>query len=370
MDIRQSTRRFPGPGDDNGLAIDDRFYREEVLLANRNRGMPLEALRYAITPSGMHYLLIHFDIPQVDARQWRLEIGGEVQRPLSLTLDDLQRRPAVTLPVTLECAGNGRALLAPRPVSQPWHVEAVSTAEWTGTPLRGLLDEAGLKATAVEILFTGLDRGVQGEEVQDYQRSLGVAEARREEVLLAYAMNGRALEPQHGFPLRLLVPGWYGMTSVKWLGRIDALAAPFHGYQMTGSYRYAHDPDDPGEPVTLMRVRALMIPPGIPDFRTRVRLVTAGEVTLYGRAWAGRSGVARVEASADAGASWSDCALEDPISPHAWRGWRWRWNATPGRHTLCVRATDSAGQVQPIAQAWTQQGMGNHMAQRVEVLVE
>lgn len=370
MDTPRSLGRFPRPGGDEGLATDDRFYREEVQLASRNRGMPLEGLRYAITPSGMHYLLVHFDIPYVDARQWRLQIGGEVNRPLELTLEDLKKRPAVTLPVTLECAGNGRALLEPRPVSQPWLVEAVGTAEWTGTPLRALLDEAGLKNEAAEILFTGLDRGIQGEEVQDYQRSLSVEEARREGVLLAYAMNGRPLEPQHGFPLRLLVPDWYGMASVKWLGRIDAIAEPFCGYQMTGTYRYSQSADDPGDPVTLVRVRALMVPPGIPDFRTRIRLLEAGEVTLSGRAWAGRLGVARVEVSADGGETWSESVLDETVSPYAWRGWTCPWSARPGRHTLCVRATDSEGNVQPTAQYWNRQGMGNNMAQRIEVLVE
>ncbi len=195
----------------------------------------------------MHYLLVHFDIPNVDETTWRLEVGGLVARPLSLSLNEIKDRPAVTLPVTMECAGNGRALLSPRPISQPWLVEAISTAEWTGTPLRGVLEEAGVDARAVEILFSGRDRGVQGDEEQDYQRSLSVAEARREEVLLAYAMNGAPLQPQHGFPLRLVVPGWYGMTSVKWLARIEAIAEPFQGFQMIHSYRDAEARDDPGD---------------------------------------------------------------------------------------------------------------------------
>jgi len=366
----RSPERFPRPGEDDGLSRDDRYYREEIQLATRNRGMPLEALRYPVTPSGMHYLLVHFDIPGVDATEWRLAVGGRVQRPLRLSLEDLKRRPSMTVPVTLECAGNGRGLLSPRPVSQPWLVEAVGTAEWTGTPLRDLLDEAGVLDSAVEILFTGRDQGVQGDEVHYYQRSLSVSEASRDEVLLAWAMNGQPLEPQHGFPLRLIVPGWYGMASVKWLERIDAVDRPFEGFQMLKTYRYTQDAEDPGDPVTLMRVRALMVPPGIPDFRTRIRLLRAGDVVLTGRAWAGRRDVARVEVSTDGGETWSTAELEEPVSPHAWRGWTWRWGATPGRHTLCVRATDSEGHVQPISQEWNRQGMGNNMVQRVEVLVE
>ncbi|HKH18178.1 MAG TPA: molybdopterin-dependent oxidoreductase, partial [Solirubrobacteraceae bacterium] len=129
---------------------------DELRLAARNHAMPLEALRYPVTPVGLHYLLIHYDIPAVDAEAWRLEIGGCVERPLSLSLDDLRAREAVTVPVTLECAGNGRARLAPRPLSQPWLTEAVGTAEWTGAPLAPLLAEAGLRDDAVELLFAGL----------------------------------------------------------------------------------------------------------------------------------------------------------------------------------------------------------------------
>ena len=142
-------------GDGSGFSI------EEVQLAARNHAMPLEALRYPITPLGLHYLLTHYDIPEVDVTGWRLSIGGLVARPLSLTLEELRGRPSTTMPVTLECAGNGRALLSPRPVSQPWLNEAVGTLTWTGTPLRGVLEEAGLDEGSVEVLFTGLDRGVE-----------------------------------------------------------------------------------------------------------------------------------------------------------------------------------------------------------------
>ena len=281
-----------------------------------------------------------------------------------------KERPAVTIAVTMECAGNGRARLTPRPISQPWLVEAFGTAEWTGTPLRGVLEEAGISDQAVDILFTGLDQGVEGDEVQYYQRSLSINEATREEVLLAYHMNGEPLQPQHGYPLRLLVPGWYGMTSVKWLDSIEVIGEPFQGYQMTRAYRYSQAVDDPGEPVTLMKVQALMIPPGIPDFLTRTRLVQAGPVTLTGRAWAGRLGVSRVEVSADDGSTWSDAQLEEPVSRYAWRGWSFKWEAGPGSYTLCVRATDNKGNSQPLSQPWNFRGMGNNSVQRVDVIVE
>src|SRR3954453_17575923 len=200
---------------------------DELGLAARNHGFPLEMLREPITPAGLHYLLIHFDIPAVDVATWRLEAGDT-----SFTLRDLQARERVTLPVTLECAGNGRALLeGERAASQPWLIEAVGRAEWTGTPLAPLLRETGLADDAVEIVFTGADRGVQGGVEHVYERALSLADALRDEVLLAYEMNGAALAPQHGYPLRLVVPGWYGMTHVKWLQRIAAVSEPFAGWQ-------------------------------------------------------------------------------------------------------------------------------------------
>ncbi len=366
---RGADTRFRTVGD-GGLAPGDTFYKEEVQLALRNRGMPLEALRYPITPTGMHYLLVHFDIPYVDAAGWRLNVGGLVSNPVSLSLEEITKRPATTVAVTMECAGNGRALLTPRAISQPWLLEAIGTAEWTGTPLRGLLEEVGIGAGAVEVLFTGLDQGVQGDEVHYYQRSLSLADALRDEVLLAYRMNGEALQPQHGYPLRLIVPGWYGMTSVKWLDRIEVIDYAFQGYQQDRTYRVTQTADDPGEPVSLIQVRALMVPPGIPDFVTRTRLLKAGPVSLTGRAWAGRVEVTRVEVSSDGGSTWSEAALGKAVSPYAWREWSFQWDAVPGEHVLCVRATDARGKVQPVDQPWNYQGMANNMVQRVDVVVE
>ena len=331
--------------------------------------MPLEALRYPLTPTGMHYLLTHFDIPEVKGEAWLLHIGGLVSKSSTLTLADIKSRPSRTVAVTMECAGNGRALLRPRSISQPWHLDAVGTSEWTGTPLKAMLDEAGIEDEAVEILFTGLDQGVQSDIVHYYQRNLTVDEATRDEVLLAYGMNGEDLQPQHGFPLRLIVPGWYGMTSVKWLDRIEAVGEPFQGPQMD-FYRYTQGADDPGESANLIKVRALMSPPGIPDFLTRIRLVRAGPVPLSGRAWAGRLGISRGEVSHDDGVTWAAAQLDDPLSPYAWRGWSLLWQARPGTYNLCVRATDTEGNNQPLSQAWNSHGLGNNMVQRVEVVVE
>jgi sulfane dehydrogenase subunit SoxC len=342
---------------------------EELRLAGRNHALPLEALLHAITPVGLHYLLIHFDIPHVDAAAWRLEVGGLVERPLTLSLDDLKARPARTLAVTLECAGNGRALLAPRPISQPWLQEAVGTAEWTGTPLAPILREVGLDARASEVVFTGLDRGVQGDVEQTYARSLPVDEALRDEMLLAYAVNGQPLPPQHGFPLRLVVPGWYGMTHVKWLASIEVVAEPFQGWQQAVSYRLRDTEEEQGVPVTRILPRSLLIPPGIPDFLTRSRRLEAGPCTIEGRAWSGQAPIERVELSADGGETWADADLGEPVSKFAWRGWTWRWDAEPGEHELCCRATDAAGDTQPPSPEWNFDGFCNNAIQRVPVTV-
>jgi len=342
---------------------------EELQLAVRNHSMPLEALRYDVTPLGLHYLLIHFDIPAVDASTWELSLGGAVRRSLSLSYDDIRARPATTLAVTLECAGNGRARLAPRPLSQPWLGEAVGTAEWTGVPLNSLLREAGVDADATDVVFTGLDRGVQGEVEQQYERSLPIAEAMRDEVLLAFAINHEPLPPQHGFPVRLVVPGWYGMTSVKWLRSITLVRQDFEGYQQARAYHFRKSTDELGVPVTRMLPRALMVPPGIPDFMTRARFVEPGDHLIEGRAWSGRGAVTRVELSADGGRSWSVARLEDGQGPHAWRRWTARWHATPGEHELCVRASDAAGNVQPDTQSWNLEGVMNNAVQRVHVVV-
>jgi DMSO/TMAO reductase YedYZ molybdopterin-dependent catalytic subunit len=306
----------------------------------------------------------------VDPAAWRLTVGGLVANELTLSLDDLRARPATSLAVTMECAGNGRARLVPRPVSQPWLLEAVGNAEWTGVRLADLLDEAGVADDAVEVLFRGLDRGVEGGEEQQYERSLALAEARRDEVLLAYAMNGAPLPPQHGFPMRLIVPGWYGMTSVKWLEAITVLDRPFEGYQQARGYRFRQLPDEQGVPVDRIQPRSLMVPPGIPEFATRERRLEPGPTTVHGRAWSGLGTIERVEVSVDGGQSWSDARLGAQPSRWSWVGWEWDWDASePGEYELCCRATDSEGNRQPLDAPWNLGGYANNEVQRVSAMV-
>jgi DMSO/TMAO reductase YedYZ molybdopterin-dependent catalytic subunit len=342
----------------------------ELRLAARNHGMPLEALRYAVTPVGLHYLLVHYDIPAVDAGTWRLEVGGAVAAEASLSLEDLQALPAVTRRVTLECAGNGRALLEPRPLSQPWLTEAVGTGEWTGVPLRTVLDAAGVRDDAVEVLFRGLDRGFEGGVEQAYERSLPLAEALAADALLAYALNGSPLPPQHGFPLRLVIAGWYGMAHVKWLGAITVLTEPFQGYQQAVGYRLYDADGTAGAPVTRMLPRSLTVHPGVPDFMTRQRVLDAGRCVLTGRAWSGWGAIERVEVSVDGGDTWHDARLEAQEDERTWRGWSYEWDASsPGEYELSSRSTDAAGNTQPLAPAWNLKGYANNAVERIPVTV-
>jgi len=350
--------------------VTDAIGPEQLQMATRNHGMPLEALRYDVTPIGLHYLLIHYDIPAIYPEEWRLQIGGLVERPFTLSLADIRACPRVTLPVTMECAGNGRARMSPIPASQPWLVEAVGTAEWTGTPLRPLLESAAVAKGAVDVVFSGADRGIEGGIEQNYERALPLAEAVRKNVLLAYEINGQPLSPQHGFPLRLVVPGWYGMASVKWLTDIKVVGESFQGYQMLNAYRWKDTDDDPGRPVTRMDPRALMVPPGIPSFFERERFVPIGPVLLTGRAWSGWAPIQRVDVSSDGGRTWEQAELGAPVGPHAWWSWRHTWQPQrPGVYELCCRAADAAGRIQPLDPVWNVGGYANNAVQRVRVTV-
>ncbi len=349
------------------------FTREEMLQAQRCYSMHMEGLRYPITPVGMHYLLIHFDIPFVDPATYEIPIGGLVREPLRLTLEDIKVRPKVTEPVMMECAGTGRSHASPRTVFVPWFDGAIGCAEWTGTPLGPILEEAGLLDEAVEVLFTGHDRGIQEGVEQNFERSLTTEEAMGDGVMLAYEVNGQPLPPQHGAPLRLIVPDWYGMASVKWLKGITAIGEPFDGFQQGNKYRYKRSEDEKGTPVTRKEPRALMQPPGIPSQLGRSRYVEAGRIPIEGRAWSGWGLVERVEFSPDGGYTWDDVALGEPVGRYAWRPWFYEWDARePGEYELCARATDAAGSTQPLdaGEVWNHGTYGINVVQRVPVFVE
>ena len=227
-----------------------------------------------------------------------------------------------------------------------------------------------MQPDAVDVVFTGLDHGMEGEVEQDFERSLALADAMGPDVLLAYELNGVPLPPQHGFPLRLVVPGWYGMTNVKWLRRIRVTDRPFEGYQQAHGYRMRTDEEDRGTPLSRMAPRALMAPPGFPEFLSRRRLLRPGRTTLEGRAWSGWAPVSSVEVSVDGGATWNEAELQRTRPWPAWVRWSFGWDAAaPGEYELCCRARDEAGNAQPDEPPWNVGGYSNNAIQRVPVTV-
>lgn len=348
---------------EEGIGID------ELRLASRNHAMPMEMLREEVTPPGLHYVLTHYDVPAVDPDTWQLTLDGEVERTITLGLADLNAMASRTVRVTLECAGNGRAALSPRPVSQPWLNGAVGTADWTGVPVRELLDAAAPTASAVDVVFTGHDHGFERGVEQDYARGLSLHDAMAPDVLVATHMNGAPLPVQHGFPARLVVPGWYGMTHVKWLRSITVVDHAFDGYQNAAAYRLRQQPDEEGRPVTRIEPRALLMPPGDPEFMSRDRIMRPGPVRLRGRAWSGWGTVERVEVSTDDGLTWTDAQLGPHEHRWAWREFHLQWQAEPGEHVLRVRAHDATGRVQPGDPSWNLGGFANTGDQPVRVFV-
>ncbi len=350
------------------VSYTDEFSRDEVRLANRNHGTLLETLRLDVTPTGAHYLLNHFDVPVLDETHHLLRLSGAFTRPRAISVADIRTMPAVTMPVTMECAGNGRAGISPRCRSMPWMHEAVGTSEWTGTPLKPLIDSAGLRPDVRDISFTGADIGFDRGQRHAFGRSLTPEQLFGLDALIVYEMNGQPLLPQHGAPLRLIVPGWFGMASVKWLTDIEALTTPYQGFQQIQTYRLRQSEEEPGLPVTAMRVKALMSPPGVPDWLTRSRFVEPGQVEVTGRAWSGAGvPIDRVELGVDE--DWCEAEVTPGTGRYAWSAWRANWEARPGAHILRCRATDTDGNVQPLDAPWDVAGFANNAVQEVEVFV-
>ena len=316
-------------------------------------------------PNLRFYVRNHFQIPKVEASTWRLNVGGLVERPLSLSLRDLVKMPSQTQFVTLECAGNGRSLLNPRVNGEQWNFGAVSTAEWTGVPLAEVLHRAGVKSAAREVVFRGADGGKLDASCEPirFERSLTMDDAQGCEALLAYAMNGDALPILHGYPLRLIVPGWYAVASVKWLTQIDVVSEVFTGHYQTGAYFYEWQRAGEliREPVSLQRVRSLITEPE-PDSE-----VERGDLPIRGVAWSGAAPIARVEVSIDAG-PWQEARLVGERKRHSWVGWELIARIElPGSKLIAARARDMAGRTQPDSPEWNRLGYGNNAIQTARV---
>ncbi|MEP6661798.1 MAG: sulfite oxidase [Acidimicrobiales bacterium] len=319
-----------------------------------------------VMPNARFYVRNHFQIPALDVANWRLDVFGAVTRPLQLTYRELQTMRSQTMIVTLECAGNGRSLLNPSAPGEQWALGAVSTAEWTGVPLVEVLDRAGLSTSAREVLFRGADGGaVEGStESVPFERSLTVDDARNGDVLLAYAMNGVPLPVEHGFPLRVIVPGWYAVTSVKWLTEIEVIDDPFTGFFQAARYFYewTRDGELVHEPVRLQRVRALIIEPRVGD------PVSAGELLVRGVAWSGAAPIAHVHVSIGDG-PWQEARLIGDRNRHSWQWWELPVKVDAGATIVRARATDLAGLTQPERPEWNRLGYGNNAIQEVSVVV-
>jgi DMSO/TMAO reductase YedYZ molybdopterin-dependent catalytic subunit len=316
-----------------------------------NLEMPFDQLSDFITPAELFYIRSHFPTPELDPVAYRLSIGGAVRNELRLSYADIRAMPSRTCTATLECAGNSRVFLVPPAPGAQWELGAVGNAEWTGVPLSALLESAGLADDVCEIVLEGADRGIPKEEPKppgpiSYARSIPRMLAMQSDVLIAYQMNGRDLTPDHGYPLRAVVPGHYGMASVKWLTGIVATTQPFQGYWQTSDYGYWDDFEGTPvrRPLAEMKLKSQIARP-----RVYERLEPDRPYTIFGAAWAGDTDVTEIWISPDGGASWVQGDFLDPIRRHAWRRWKYDWitPAQAGRHTLLARAKGADQSAQP-----------------------
>jgi DMSO/TMAO reductase YedYZ molybdopterin-dependent catalytic subunit len=317
-----------------------------------NLEFPFATLNSFLTPNDRFYVRSHFGTPKIEANAWRLQVEGAVDRPFEMTYDELLKMPSQTITATLESAGNGRVFLVPQERVVQWELGAVGTAQWTGVPLAAVLDRAGLRPEAVEVILEGADSGEVRDEPRSpgairFARSLPLSKARQPEVLLAYRMNGEELPVSHGFPMRAIVPGWYGMASVKWLTRLLVSSVPFRGYFQTFDYNIWERRNGIPllTPITEMQVKAQIARP------TMYEVIPANKMyRVFGTAWAGESQVAQVEISADDGRTWNQARLLDPPTRYGWRFWEHFWNTPPraGRYNIMARATDTGKRVQPM----------------------
>ena len=326
---------------------DGKIVRSEDPL---NLEMPFEQLDGFITPTKSFYVRSHFPIPKIDKNKWRLLIEGEVEKPFEVNLDELIKLESRKIPATLECAGNNRSFLESKVKGVQWGLGAVGNAEWTGVPLSMLLERAGVKSAAREIIMEGADRG-QLEDPKSprgeitFARSIPMEKA--SDVLLAYKMNGVDLPPEHGFPVRAIVPGWYAVASIKWLTRIIVTEKPFNGYYQTLDYAFWTRDGDQAQltPLSQLQIKAEIAQPKVGE-----TVPANSNVRVHGAAWTGDGEITKVELSTDGGSTWRSAKLIGESKPGAWRLWEFAWKtpATPGQAILMARATDSNGRTQPV----------------------
>ena len=318
-----------------------------------NLEFPFSSLSSTLTPNEQFFVRSHFPVPKLDLKTWKLQVEGQVERCLEFGYEELTHMPARTMTMVMECAGNSRIFLSPKVGGLQWELGAVGNAEWTGVPLMAVLREAGLKAEAVEVVLEGADHGeIKKEPVSpgkiNYARGLPLAKALSPDVILAYQMNGEPLTPAHGYPLRAVVSGWYGMASVKWLTRILVIDRAFRGYFQTADYTFWERRD--GLPIQLLPVGEVEVKAEIARPALHEMVPADAVYRMHGAAWTGESEITKVEVSTDGAKSWSAARLLGETTQYGWRLWEhyWRTPAQPGHYTIMARATDARGRTQPI----------------------
>jgi|SRR5579864_2044977 len=330
--------------------------------------MPLDGFHEWITPLDRFFVRCHTYFPErASLGEWRLNVDGVVSRPLTLTMDDLKTLPRVELVGVLECAGNGRSFYQPRVAGTQWAFGSVGNGRWAGVRFKDVLAKAGLKESAKHILLDGSDSPLG--KMPKFQRTVTVQKALDPDTLLAYEMNGQPLPDEHGFPLRLIASGWAGDSWVKWLHHIEVLDHEFEGFWMKTAYRRPARHVEPGAavpaselvPVADLNVKSVIATPG--------NWAKPGRLRISGAAWSNSSPVTRVDVSVDSGKSWKPAKLGKDQSRYAWRLWELDWQASAGKYSLMARATNAAGQTQPLTEEWNPSGYLWNVAQPVEIEV-
>lgn len=331
----------------------------------RNLEFPISQLRDAIVPNEHFFVRNHFAAPTIEAKDWKLQVEGAVEMSIELTYEEVLKLPSKSVTATIECAGNGRVHLTPAAPGLQWGQGAVGNAEWTGVPLAAILDRAGIKKSAVEVILEGTDQGQINSDPKSpgpihFARSLPIEKANKDEVLLAYKMNGETLPASHGFPLRAVVGGWYGMASVKWLKRIIVAEKRFEGFWQSLDYSYFERRDGLPtlKPVTVMQPKSILAKPSLHEV-----IAASTPYRFFGAAWAGEQAVAKVDVSIDGGKTWSAAKLLGEAKPFQWVLWEYQWeNPSKGMASIVSRATDDKGNTQPEKRdADRRQYMINHL---------
>ena len=350
------------PGEDGMILRSFRFVDLET---------PVEYFNTWLTPIPHFFVRDHMHEPsELNANAWRLSLGGELDKSLTISLAELSKLEIHSVVNTLECAGNGRSLHRPQVPGVQWGKGAVSTARFSGPRLRDVLQRAGVKSTGKHVMFRGLDE-VPG-KVPPFIRSIPIEKALDADTLIATHMNGSALTKHHGFPARALVPGWIGAASCKWLAEIKVLEAEFAGNFMSPAYRFPNQPVQPGEavkpedthPLTALTVKSVIAGPSDgASFKP-------GRIVVHGAAWAGEADIAKVEISTDNGATWNPATLGHEQSHYAWRLWSYDWKAVKsGDYSIWSRATDSQGRTQPSTAVWNPSGYLYNAIDQVKIRV-